>query len=48
MVKDLRTRLTIGDVDRVLDGDLDGLMHAFLVYKHTGKLAGDGKDDLPE
>ncbi len=49
MVKDLRTRLTIGDVDRVLDGDLDGLMHAFLVWKHTGKLAGDakdGKDDL--
>jgi len=48
MAKDLRTRLTIGDVDRVLDGDLDRLMHAFLVWKHTGKLAGDGKEDLPE
>ena len=48
MVKDLRSRLTIGDVDRVLDGDLDRLMHAFLVYKHTGKIAGDGKDDLPD
>jgi len=44
MVKDLRTRLTIGDVDRVLDGDLDRLMHAFLVWKHTGKIAGDAKD----
>jgi peptide chain release factor 2 len=53
MVKDLRTRLTIGDVDRVLDGDLDRLMHAFLVWKHTGKVAGDGKpgdgkEDLPD
>jgi peptide chain release factor 2 len=51
MVKDHRTKLSIGDVDRVLDGDLDRLMHAFLVYKHTGKVAGDGKDgkeDLPE
>jgi peptide chain release factor 2 len=48
MVKDHRTKLSIGDVDRVLDGDLDRLMHAFLVYKHTGKVAGDGKEDLPE
>ena len=37
MVKDHRTKLSIGDVDRVLDGDLDRLMHAFLVFKHTGK-----------
>ena len=48
MIKDHRTKLSIGDVDRVLDGDLDRLMHAFLVCKHTGKIAGDGKDDLPE
>ncbi|HUA17409.1 MAG TPA: peptide chain release factor 2 [Bryobacteraceae bacterium] len=48
LVKDLRTRLAIGDVDRVLDGDLDRLMHAFLVFKHTGKVSGDGKEDLPE
>ena len=46
MVKDHRTKLSIGDVDRVLDGDLDRLEHAFLVYKHTGKISGDG--DLPE
>ena len=43
MVKDHRTKLSIGDVDRVLDGDLDRMMHAFLVYKHTGKIAGDAK-----
>jgi peptide chain release factor 2 len=44
LIKDHRTKLAIGDVDRVLDGDLDALMHAFLVYKHTGKISGDGKD----
>jgi peptide chain release factor 2 len=48
MVKDHRTKLAIGDVDRVLDGDLDRLVHAFLVFKHTGKVSGDGKEDLPE
>jgi peptide chain release factor 2 len=48
MIKDHRTRLAIGDVDRVLDGDLDDLMHAFLVWRRTGKTAGDSKDDLPE
>lgn len=46
MIKDHRTKLEIGDVDRVLDGDLEPLIHAFLVYKKTGKLAGSGKDDL--
>ncbi|MBI3683270.1 MAG: peptide chain release factor 2 [Acidobacteria bacterium] len=46
MIKDHRTRLAIGDVDRVLDGDLDELMHAYLVWKKTGKAAGDG--DVPE
>ncbi len=48
LIKDHRTKLSIGDVDRVLDGDMDRLMHAFLVYKHTGKIAGDGKEDLPD
>jgi len=48
MIKDHRTKLAIGDVDRVLDGDLDRLAHAYLVYKHTGKQSGDGKEDLPD
>jgi peptide chain release factor 2 len=48
MVKDHRTKLAIGDVDRVLDGDIDALSHAWLVYRKTGKTAGDAKDDLPE
>jgi peptide chain release factor 2 len=48
LVKDHRTKLGVGDVDRVLDGDLDQFTHAFLVYKRTGKTWGDGKEDLPE
>src|SRR6202041_2227972 len=44
MIKDHRTKLAIGDVDRVLDGDLDRLMHAFLVFVKTGKTASD-KDE---
>ena len=42
LVKDLRSKLERGDVDRVLDGDLYPFMHAFLVYDKTGKSAGDG------
>jgi peptide chain release factor 2 len=48
LVKDLRTRLAIGDVDRVLDGDIDDLIHAFLVWKKTGKTFGDSRDDESE
>lgn len=48
MIKDHRTKLAIGDVDRALDGDIDELIHAFLVWRRTGKIAGDSKDDLPE
>ncbi|MBZ5586218.1 MAG: peptide chain release factor 2 [Acidobacteriia bacterium] len=48
LVKDLRSKLAIGDVDRVLEGDLEPLIHAFLVWRKTGKTAGDGKDELPE
>jgi peptide chain release factor 2 len=48
MIKDHRTKLAIGDVDRVLNGGLDALIHAYLVFRKTGKTAGDGKDELPE
>ncbi len=33
LVKDHRTRLEMGDVDRVLDGDLDPFIRAFLLYR---------------
>jgi len=46
LIKDHRTKLSIGDVDRVLDGGLDELIHAYLVFRKTGKTAGDGKDDV--
>jgi peptide chain release factor 2 len=48
LVKDLRSKLAIGDVDRVLEGGLEPLIHAYLVYRKTGKTAGDGRDELPE
>ena len=49
MVKDHRTKLSIGDPDRVLDGDLDDLIHAFLVFRKTGKTAATGgKDDIDD
>jgi peptide chain release factor 2 len=48
LVKDLRSKLAIGDVDSVLDGHLDPLIHSYLVWRKTGKIAGDGQDDLPE
>ena len=33
MVKDHRTRVEIGDVDRVLDGDLDRFIKSYLLRK---------------
>ena len=38
MVKDLRTRHETGDVDRVLDGDLDDFIKATLIAKAKGSL----------
>jgi peptide chain release factor 2 len=48
MIKDHRTKLAIGDVDRVLNGGLDALIHAYLVFRKTGRIAGDAKDELPD
>ena len=38
MVKDHRTRLEVGDVTRVLDGDLDGFIKTYLMRKAGGTL----------
>ncbi len=46
MIKDHRTKFSVGDVDRVLDGDLDALIHAYLVWRKTGKTASDKDDEL--
>jgi peptide chain release factor 2 len=48
LIKDHRTKLAIGDVDRVLDGDIDPLIHAYLVWRKTGKTSGDGKEEMPD
>jgi peptide chain release factor 2 len=50
LVKDLRSRLSLGDVDRVLEGDLEPLIHSYLVWRKTGRTAGqdDGRDEPPE
>ena len=46
LIKDHRTKLAIGDVDRVLDGDLDALINAYLVFKKTGKTASETDEPL--
>jgi peptide chain release factor 2 len=38
MVKDLRTRVEVGDPSRVLDGDLDPFIKAYLMQKASGTL----------
>jgi peptide chain release factor 2 len=47
MIKDHRTKLSTGDVNRVLNGDLDPFIRAFLLYRKTGKQAAEstGADD---
>jgi len=41
MIKDLRTRLETGDVDRILDGDLDDFIKASLTLRKKEVLAAD-------
>ena len=44
LVKDHRTKTEVGDVDRVLDGDIDGFIKTYLMRKASGTLGqtGDG------
>ncbi|WP_260705301.1 peptide chain release factor 2 [Edaphobacter flagellatus] len=48
MVKDLRTRVEVGDVDRVLDGDLEPFIRGYLRLRREGGVpaAVDADDDL--
>ena len=38
LIKDHRTKVEVGDVNRVLDGDLDGLIKTYLMQKASGTL----------
>ncbi len=47
MVKDHRTKYEVGDVDRVMDGDLDAFMKSTLIAKAKGTLGqGAAADDV--
>ena len=35
MIKDLRTRVEVGDTDRVLDGDLEPFVRAYLLSRRA-------------
>ena len=46
MVKDHRTRFSVGNIQAVMDGDLDDFMNAYLVAKWKGlPMDGSGDDD---
>jgi peptide chain release factor 2 len=50
MVKDHRTKFSVGDPQRVLDGDLDPFIRSYLLFKKTGKVfsSGDGEEEGEE
>jgi peptide chain release factor 2 len=45
MVKDHRTKESVGDVNRVLDGDIDFLIKSYLMKKSSGTLGEAAADD---
>jgi len=40
LIKDVRTRIEVGDTDRVLDGDLDPFIRGYLLSRRAGAAAG--------
>ena len=45
MIKDHRTKLQVGDVNRVLDGDIDEFIKTYLMQKASGTLGSAAADD---
>ncbi len=45
MIKDHRTKLQVGDVNRVLDGDIDPFIKTYLMQKSSGTLGAPSVDD---
>jgi peptide chain release factor 2 len=46
LVKDHRTREQVGDINRILDGDLDGFIKAYLMKKSSGTLGEPADEDV--
>jgi peptide chain release factor 2 len=46
MIKDHRTKEQVGDVNRVLDGDIDGFIKSYLMKKAAGALAETIEEDV--
>ena len=48
MAKDLRTRVEVGDVDKVLDGAIEPFIRGYLRMRREGNFPAevDGEDDL--
>ncbi len=45
MIKDHRTKYQVGDVDRVLDGDIDEFIRSYLLSRAMGRLSAVGDDE---
>ena len=45
MAKDLRTRVEVGDVDKVLDGDLEPFIRGYLRMRREGNFPADTVED---
>jgi peptide chain release factor 2 len=45
LIKDHRTKEEVGDVNRVLDGDIDGFIKSYLMKKAAGTLGQQGGDE---
>jgi peptide chain release factor 2 len=47
MIKDHRTKMAVGDVQRVLDGDVDSFIKTYLLKKAGGTLGeADASEDV--
>ena len=46
LVKDHRTKDQVGDVNRILDGDIDGFIKTYLMKKSSGTLGEAADDDV--
>jgi peptide chain release factor 2 len=47
-VKDHRTKEQVGDVTRVLDGDIDVFIKSYLMKKASGTLGQTSDDDIAD